>query len=257
MAIKIAVANQKGGIGKTTTALCVAASLIKKKKKVLFVDTDPQRNSTKVYNAQIEDTETLADIMYGDTPASECVQKTEMGDIIASDDQLSSAETQIQADIKRFTHLSRSMKTVEDDYDYIIFDTPPGKGVLLGNVLMYVDYLIIPVTCDAFGVQGLADFYSTIKDYKEGPNEKLQIAGILRIKYKGRQNLTREIEDEILPQLAKDMDTKLFKTVIRESVKCQEAQTLQQSLFDYAPTCTTAEDYTAFLKELLKTVGGK
>lgn len=257
MAVKIAIANQKGGIGKTTTAINLACGLIKSKKKVLFVDTDPQRNSTRVFRAQIDDQATLADIMYDGADAAECIQSTEIGDIIASDDALKTADTSIAVDTNRFYHLSDAMADVEDKYDYIIFDTPPGNGVLLGNVLSYTDYVVIPVTCDSFGIQGVKDFYETILTYKKRVNKNLKIAGILRVMYKGRQSLTQDIEDNILPKFADEMETKLFKSTIRESVKCREAQTLRVSLLDYKPDSTTAKDYTAFTKELLKTIGGK
>ncbi len=257
MAIKIAIANQKGGIGKTTTAINLACGLKKSRKKVLFVDTDAQRNSTRVYRAQIEGQATLADIMYDEADATECIQHTEMGDIIASDDALKTADTSIPVDAGRFYHLAEAMESIEDQYDFIVFDTPPGNGVLLGNVLTYVDYVIIPVTCDSFGIQGVKDFYETIQSFQKRVNKGLKIAGILRVMYKGRQSLTQDIEDNILPKFADELDTKLFKTTIRESVKCREAQTLRVSLLDYKPDSTTATDYVAFTKEFLKTIGGK
>lgn len=256
MATKISISNQKGGIGKTTTALNLATGLIKKGKRVLLVDTDPQRNSTRVYGAQVEGVATLADIMYDGLSAAECVQKAKLGDIIASDGALKTADNKIEVDTNRFYHLSDAMEKVEEQYDFIIFDTPPGNGVLLGNVLSYADYVIIPVTCDSFGIQGLRDFYETIGEYKKRINRNLKIAGILRVKYKGRQNLTKDIEDNVLPAFAEEMNTVLFQTTIRESVKCQEAQTMQESLFKYAPDCTTAVDYEKFIDELLIQIGG-
>ena len=148
-------------------------------------------------------------------------------------------------------------KNLDDMYDYIICDTPPGNGVILGNVLAYVDYIIIPVTCDAFGIQGLHDFATTVNGFKERINNDLTIAGILKVMYKGRRKLTRDIEDDILPELAKNMDTKIFKTCIRDSVKCQEAQTVRRSLYEYAPKCNTAIDYSEFIKELSNTIRRK
>lgn len=251
MAIKIAVANQKGGIGKTTTALALADGLRKRGKSVLFVDTDPQRNSTTVYSAKTEGEATLYDIIFSDYSAEKCIQKTGYGEIIASDEQLQSADTQIKPSPKMYKYLKTALKTVEDKYDYIIFDTPPRTGILLGNVLEATEYVIIPVTCDMFGIQGLMDFYDTIKEYQED-NEKLSIIGLLKIKYKGRQNLTKDIEDKILPDYAAQMHTKVLQTTIRESVKCQEAQTLRIPLFDYEPKCTTAIDYNALIDEITK-----
>ena len=211
MAVKIALANRKGGVGKTTTALALAAGLIKKKKKVLMIDTDPQRNTTRVYQAETEGVATLYDIIFANYKAEDVIQKTPYGDIIASDENLINADTQIKPGPGMYKYIKNAVKSIEKNYDFIIFDTPPHTGVLLGNVLMM-------------------------------------------IKYKGRQSLTKDIEENILPSYAKSLNTKLFKTRIRESVKCMEAETLKQSIFDYAPNSTTAIDYDNLVKEILKEV---
>lgn len=252
MAITIAVASQKGGIGKTTTALAIADNLIKRGKKVLFIDTDPQRNSSSVYKAKIDDQDTLYDIfMAQDLDPKECIQTTEYGDIISSDPLLQDADDRIPHDVRRYKYLKKAIDAVQKKYDYIIIDTPPRTGVLLTNVLVATSYVIVPVTCDYFGVQGLMDFFETVKIIKE-ENEKLKILGLLKIRYKGRQNLTKEIEDYILPDAAKQMKSKVFDTAIRESVKCQEAQSTKTPLFTYSPSCTTAVDYDEFVeKEIL------
>ena len=219
---------------------------------MLLIDTDPQRSATSVYGAAIDGVCTLADIMYSDTKAKECIQELALGDMIASDQVLMDADTQIKADADRFYHLSDSCKLVEDDYDFIICDCPPGNGVMLGNVLSYVDHVIMPITCDKFGIQGMTDFVDVMNMYTKRINPKLTILGVLIIKYKGRQSLTRDLEDNLLPSIVNDMGTKLFDVKIRESVKCQEAQTLNRSLYEHAPHCTTAEDYILFTDELLK-----
>lgn len=253
MAVTIGIANRKGGIGKTTTSLALAAGLEKKGHRVLMVDTDPQRNATNVYRAQTNNTPTLYDIFFAGYSATDCIQHTEYGDIIAGDQQLQDADTQIKPSPRMYKYLKSALKDVADQYDEIIFDTPPHTGILLGNVLEACSNLIIPITCDTFGIQGLADFYETVKEYKED-NEALKILGLLIIKYKGRQTLTKDIEDNLLPRYASTMGTKIFSTKIRESVKCQEAQTLRQSIFDYAPNSTTAVDYDSLIDEILKEV---
>jgi chromosome partitioning protein len=152
-----------------------------------------------------------------------------------------------------YKYLRNAIREIDEDYDYIIFDTQPHAGLLLGNVLMACQFIVTPCTCDAFGIQGMMDFYDTIKEYQED-NEKLQILGLLIIKYKGRQSLTKDIDDNLLPQYAERMHTKIFESRIRESVKCQEAQTLRMSIFDYAPNSTTAIDYNNFVDELIREV---
>ena len=253
VAYKIAIANQKGGVGKTTTALALADGLRKRGKTVLLIDTDPQRNSTRVYGAETDGVATLYDIIFSGYSAAKCIQHTDYGDIIASDDQLQNADTQIKPSPKMYKYIKTALQKVEKTYDYIIFDTPPRTGILLGNTLEATQKIIIPITCDVFGIQGLLDFYETVKEYQDD-NNALSILGLLKIKYKGRQSLTKDIEEKLLPVYAKQMNTKIFKTAIRESVKCQEAQTLRQSLFDYAPKSTTAIDYNSLIDEIMDTM---
>lgn len=253
MAVKIVVANKKGGIGKSSTALALSAGLIKRGYKVLMIDTDPQRNTTNVYGAKTEDVATLYDIFFAGYSASVCIQHTAYGDIIASDENLQNADTQIKPSPGMYKYIRNAVRQIDKDYDFVIYDTPPHAGVLLGNVLMSAEYVIVPCTCDAFGIQGIMDFYEMIKEYQED-NEALKILGLLIIKYKGRQNLTKDIEDNLLPGYAEQMQTKVFETHIRESVKCQEAQTLRMSIFDYAPKCSTAIDYDALIDEILQEV---
>ena len=252
MAIKIAVANQKGGIGKTTTAICLANGLLNRDFKVLLIDTDPQCSSTGVYDAKIEDQETLLDLMLSNISADKCIQQTPMGDIIASDPQLKDAETSIKADADRYYHIKDSVEILENMYDYIIFDTPPGNGVMLGNVLCCADKVIMPITADKFGIQGMQDFYNTLLSYKKRINPNIYIDGILIIKYKPRYMLTKDLENGSIPDMVKKMNTKIYTTKIRECIKCQEAQALGVSLFDYDKNCTTAIDYNMFIEELLK-----
>ncbi len=250
MAIKIAIANMKGGIGKTTTALCLADAFQRRGKRVLLIDTDPQRSATSVYGAATENETTLADIMYDNTDAKECIQKTKMGDIIASDPLLMEADTKVDVDADRFYHLQDACQSIEDMYDLIILDCPPGNGVMLGNVLSYANGVIMPITCDRFGVQGMMEFVDVMKQYIKRINPSLKIYGVIMIKYKGRLSLTRDLEDELIPSMIEQMGTKLYDTKIRESVKCQEAQALNMRLSEYAPKCTTAEDYELFADEL-------
>ena len=254
MAKKIALANMKGGIGKTTTALCLSHSLIKLGYKVLLIDTDPQKSATSVYGARTENVPTLSDMMFENMQASECIQSLELGDIIAADNSLQYADTQIPTDADRFYHINDTCSAIEDDYDFIIFDCPPGNGVMLGNVLSYVNYVVIPIIADKFGVQGMYDFKDVISMYSKRINPSIKILGVLIVKYKGRQNLTRDLEENLIPKLVENLNTKLFDTRIRESVKCQEAQALGKSIYSHAPKCSTSTDYDRFTRELLKEI---
>lgn len=252
MAKIIAVANQKGGCGKTTTTICFAQELRGRKKKVLVIDTDPQCNTTDFYQAEVEDQNTVADILYGDAPAAECIQHKEYGDIIPSDKELSNAESMTRPDEMRFLHLKKSLKAVRDNYDYIIIDTPPAIGVLLKNVLATADEILIPIEESGWSVKGLMDLNDAITMAENTTNENLTIAGLLVIKAKKNTRRSRRIE-ETSEMLAEKMNTRLFHTKIRESVRTSEALTEYGiPLWEYAPGSTTQIDYEDFVDEFLK-----
>ena len=257
MAITYGVANQKGGIGKTTTATTLAG-ILGKKGKTLLIDADPQGNSTNTYQAIIEEQATLYDVMI-DTdklPLEEAIQHMENGDIVASDPLLSKAEKMLDGDIEGLYRLKDAVEEL-DGYDYIVIDTAPSLNVVLYNCLIAADRVIIPVTADSYAVQGLKQLYDTIKAVQRRQNPQLKIAGLLLVKFAGRSNLEKNVHID-LEQLAESMDTKLFKTAIRECVKTKEAQAKKKLLIDYAPKCTTMEDYNSFVEELLSDEkGGK
>ena len=251
--VRIAVANQKGGVGKTTTSLCIAQILRSRGFRVLLVDTDAQCNSTKFYEAPTQGKATVLDILCGDEPALNCVQHTSKGDIIASDKLLSEAENMVKVDERRFTHLKRSLKSVEDNYDYIIIDTPPAIGVALKNVLATVDYVVIPVEESGWSLDGLMDFAQAL-DLARDNNEKLKVAGILVVKAKERTRKSKRI-GELAVKVAEKLGSKCFKTKILESVSCTEALTeYYVPLNEYAPDSTTSQDYTNFVNELLEEI---
>ena len=253
MAIKIAVANQKGGAGKTTTSLCLAQELKRRGEKVLFIDGDPQCNGTDFYEAEVEGQATLMDILCGDEPAKECIQQTEKGDIIASDDNLYDAETTVKADEMRFMHLKNSCKAIEKYYDYIIIDTPPAIGVVLKNILSYTDWIIIPVEESGWSMSGLARFAKAMNLARMN-NKRLKVAGVLTVKTKKRTRKCQRM-GALAEDIAKDLKTTRFETKIRESVACSEALTEYfVPLHEYAEDSTTNQDYMAFTDELQKVV---
>ena len=250
MAKVIAFCNQKGGVGKTTTATTMAAALQLKGYKVLLVDTDPQGNATDTYKAQIKDTATLYDLLFEDEAANECVQKTEHGLIIAADPLLKNAGKHLDG-VSGAHRLKERLKPIRDDFDFILIDTPPTLGVLLTNALTACDTVVIPVTADRYGVQGLSQMQETISDIQKYTNPDLTVEGLLLVKYTWRTRLNRELH-KALKEIAGQFNTKVFNATIRESVKTREAQTMRQSLFEYAPKSTTALDYTDFVEEILK-----
>ena len=251
MSTVFVVANQKGGIGKSTTATNLAG-ILGRKAKTLLIDADPQGNSTSTYEAKIEDVATLYDVIIDSDklPISEAIQHTPNGDIVASDPLLVKAEKMLDGDLEGFYRLKDSLDNLEG-YEYVVIDTAPSLNIILYNCLIAADKVIIPVTADSYAMQGIQQLYDTIMSVKRRQNRNLSIAGLLLVRYSGRSNLEREIRENI-EQIAKQMDTRLFKTVIRECVKTKEAQDAKKLLIDYAPKCNTCLDYLDFAKELLR-----
>ena len=244
----IAVANQKGGIGKTTTAMALAAGLQRKKKKVLLVDLDPQANATDIYRADIDGVGTAYDLLVdGDT---DCVQQTEAGDIIAGDPNLKDASKLLDG-VSAAYRLKKGLAEIAKNYDFVVIDTPPALSVLLTNALTAADTVVIPLTSDRFGLHGLVQLGETINDIKEFTNPGLKVAGLLLVKYRGKTTLAKAV-DETLPEYAELLATKIFDAKIRESIDARKAQAVQRGLYDFAPYCTTARDYDKFIDELLK-----
>ncbi len=250
MAVTFVVANQKGGIGKTTTATTLAG-ILGKKGKTLLIDADPQGNSTSTYQAQIQDEATLYDVMVDSDklPLEEAIQHKENGDIVASDPLLAKAEKLLEGNVEGLYRLKDAVEEL-DGYQYIVIDTAPSLNVILYNCLIAADKVIIPVTADAYSMQGLKQLGDTIQAVKRRQNPSLSVEGLLLVKYSGRSNLEKNVQEK-LRDLAESMGTKLFRTPIRECVKTKEAQTKKKLLIDYAPNCTTMQDYFAFAKELL------
>ena len=256
MAVQIAIANQKGGVGKTTTALALADQLQVRGNRVLMVDCDPQRNSSTVYRAEIDGVATLYDIMMSNFDARQCIQRTAYGDIIACDTMLRNADTEVKGGRARYTRLQKALASVLASYDFVIFDTPPHAGILLENVLMATDYLVCPIQCDAYSIHGIQDFRDTIAEYFE-ENPRLTILGLLKNRYKGRQSLTRSLEEETLPVIAEQIGTIVFKATIRDSVKSAEAAALGIPLSQYREAKAIAADYSALTDEILAMINDR
>lgn len=245
------IANQKGGIGKTTTATALASILSKKGKKVLFIDTDKQGNSSDTYNAKIDGVATLYDVLLDDDriEISEAIQHTQNGDIVASDPLLRKADKILYDDIDGVFRLDDNLKKVKG-YDYVIIDTNPSIDAILKSCLIACDEIIIPVTADRYALQGLSQLHEAIQSIKRRQNPRLKVAGLLLIKYDKRTNLSKDVEKS-LQNVANLMDTKVFNSKIRESVKTREAQAKRTMLIDYSPSCTTTIDYMDFVNELM------
>ena len=245
----ISVSNQKGGVGKTTTTCNLAAGLKKKGFRVLIIDLDPQGNLAFSVGADSNTSATIYDVLKGDVKTQFAIQKTDTTDIIISSILLSGIELEFTNTGREFL-LKDAILPISDLYDYIILDTPPALGILTINAFTASDTIVVPMLSDIFSLQGIAQLYETVERVKKYCNPNLTIAGILLTKYNPRTLLSREIRGTA-ELIAQDLNIKLFNSYIRSSVVVSEAQSVQQSILDYAPKNNIARDYLQFIDELL------
>ena len=245
----IAISNQKGGVGKSTTVSALGAGLFLKGYKVLYVDLDAQGNlsySMKASNKALSSLEVLT----GTATAKEAIVQTPQGDLIPASTALASADALITETGKEY-RLKEALEPVRGEYDYIILDTPPALGILTVNALTACSSVIVPVQADIYSLQGIGQLAQTIATVKKYCNPALSIKGILATRYKGRAILTKDMT-ELLEDTASQLHTKLYKTRIRDTVAIPEAQASQQDIFTYSPRSNATADYTAFIEEVLE-----
>lgn len=246
----IAIANQKGGVAKTTTAISLAGGLIQRGFSVLLIDTDPQANATDTYGTSVEDKPTVYSIFTGESTVGQAIQHTAtLGDIIPGDLRMSAADMQFTQQGREYI-LKECLRTILPLYDYIIIDTPPTLGIVTINALTAANSLIIPMLADRYSLQGIRQLAGTIETIRKYSNPQLIIEGILLTRYNPRTILNRDVR-EIIEELVNNWNTKVFRTTIRQSVSLQESQTQQESIFTYAPESTTGKDYAAFVNEFI------
>lgn len=252
MAKVIAITNQKGGIGKTTTATTVTGILTERGFKTLLIDTDKQCNSSDTFRAAIDESTTLYDVLLEEAhpkTLAEAVQHTEIGDIVAADPLLCEADSKLtQKGIGGYMKLKNAMESVSD-YDYVIIDTPPSVDAILRNVLIASDEVIIPMKVGRYSFQGINDLASTIQDARN-MNPNLKIAGILRVDMNDKTNAAKDAT-EAMNQVSSILNTKVFKSVIRQCTKVPEAQDVRKTLIKYARGCNAERDYEDFVEEYL------
>lgn len=249
MAKVISIALQKGGVGKSTTAQALASTLGFRKKKVLLIDMDSQGNAT--YSSGIDNPQrTITDVLGEDCKAEEALIHCKYYDLLAADDYLTNVE---MAEVEA-TLLKNAISPIVGRYDFVVIDTPPALGNLSFNSLVASDYVVIPSEPRAYCLQGLGKLYNTIQNVQKGHNSKLKVLGILLIKYSNRTVLNRDIKD-MIEDYAKQMNTIVFNTTIREGIAVAEAQTVREPLIDYAKNSKPNIDYKAFTTELLQMIG--
>ena len=249
MSKAIAVINQKGGVGKSTTALAIGAGLSLKGYSVLFIDLDAQGNLSYTLGADTKGYNAMGVLERPET-AKEEIQHTPQGDTIASSPKLAGADKLLEETGKEY-RLKEALESLQGAYDYIIVDTPPALGILTINALTACTGAIIPAQADIYSLQGIGQLNSTIETVKKYCNPSLSIMGIVITRFNGRSIIRREVA-EMLEHTADQLHTKLYSSKIRECTALVEAQATKQNIYSYAPRSNATADYKALVDEIIK-----
>jgi chromosome partitioning protein len=246
----IAVSNQKGGVGKTTTAVNIAASLAVCEKRVLLVDMDPQGNAGSglgIYSADFE--ESMYDVLVHEIPLKNVILNTELKylDIAPSDQDLIGAEVELVSVIGRETRLKDALAATDNYYDFVILDCPPALGILTVNALTAADSVLIPLQCGYYAMEGLSQLLKTVGLIQKRLNADLEIEGVLLTMYDRRNNLSSQVENEMRRHLGE----KVFNIVIPRNVKLSEAPSHGKPIVLYDINSTGAQAYMSLAKTLI------
>ena len=248
MAKIIAIANQKGGVGKTTTTVNLSAALSLMGKKVLLVDCDPQGNASSGMGVPKTHRPNTYDMLISDKTAAECVVETEYGDVIPASKELAAASVElIHAENREFV-LKNKISALYSEYDYIFLDCPPSLELLTVNALVAADSVLIPMQCEYYALEGIADLLTSIKMCSRRLNRRLGIEGIVLTMYDSRANLTTQVADELRKYLA----DKVYTTVIPRSVRLSEAPSHGIPGVVYDRVNRGSKGYMALAAEFLK-----
>lgn len=246
----ICIANEKGGVGKTTTSGALAAALKHKKYRVLAVDMDPQTNLSFSMGADLRNHASIYDVLKGEIKPQFAIQRSNVTDIISSSVLLSSLELEFTGSGREYL-LRDALAPVKDQYDYVIIDAPPALGILTVNCFTAADCILVPMLSDIFSLQGISQFYETFLHVRQICNPALFVAGIVLTKYNLRARLTQEIRQTAL-LISRDLNIPLFDTAIRSSIVLSEAQAAQRDIVEYAPRNKAVQDYLQLVDELIR-----
>ena len=246
----IVVANQKGGVAKTTTSVNLAAGLAYYKKKVLLLDLDPQGNASSGLGVNKNALEhSTYDVLVNFVPIDKItIEINKKLSLVPAKVELAGAEMELVSAISRESRLKNALEEVRDQYDYIIIDTPPSLGLLTLNALTAADSFLVPIQCEYFALDGLSQLLSTIKIVQKNLNPKLEMEGILMTMFDNRTNLA----NQVVADVKENFKDKVFKTIIPRNVRLSEAPSFGMSIIDYDIKSKGAETYLALAKEVIK-----
>ena len=246
----ISVANQTGGVGKTTTAVNLSASLAKKNKKVLLIDTEPQGNATSGVGVDKSVQFSVYDVLVDGVDIENTIQKTEISglEVCPSNINLAGAEVQLVSVNEREYRLKEKINAIKDNYDYVIIDCPPSLGIVTLNAFTASDSVLIPIQCEYYALEGLGQLINTINLVKKRMNKTLSIEGALLTMYDARTNLSNQVVREVKNYF----DEKVYKTVIPRNVKLSEAPSYGMPICMYDTRSKGSKCYEKFTKEFIK-----
>lgn len=246
----ISVANQKGGVGKTTTSVNLSASLALAGKKVLLIDADPQGNATSGVGGNKEAEKSTYDLIINHEDVKNVIQTSAVKnlDLCASNINLAGAEVELVAQISRETKLKETLEDIKGEYDFIIIDCPPSLGLVTLNALTASDSVLVPIQCEYYALEGLGQLMSTIDLVQRHLNKKLDIEGVVLTMYDARTNLSKQVIDEV----KKYFKNKVYKTVVPRNVKLSEAPSYGLPICMYDKRSDGAKAYISLANEVIR-----
>lgn len=247
----ISIANQKGGVGKTTTAINLAASLAAIEHPTLVIDIDPQSNTTSGLGIDVKTvTTSIYEVMIGSADINDSIRKTELEflDLVPAHINLVGAEIEMIDRDERERILLKAVADVREKYDFVIIDCPPSLGLLTINALTASDSIVIPVQCEYFALEGLGQLLNTIKIVRQHLNPELDIEGVLLTMYDTRTRLSNQVADEV----KRYFDERVFKSVITRNIRLAEAPSFGKPALLYDSTSTGAKNYLSLAREIIK-----